>query len=114
MGGIGLGDDHQQIALCAIEIEVFEPLRAGLASTARRESTRIVEVLVRQLGELLLAPMIDAVWERVAEPRDADKPRLSITGKDYTAERRVSTQMIHHFLNTASDVLFGCGSRAAP
>lgn len=62
--------------------EVTNLREAGLASTARRESTQIVEVLVRQFGELLLTPMIDAVWERVAKPRDADKPRLSITVKD--------------------------------
>ncbi|MBF6136831.1 TetR/AcrR family transcriptional regulator [Nocardia otitidiscaviarum] len=55
---------------------------AGLASTTRREPTQIVEVMVRQLGELLLAPMIDAVWERVADPTDTAKPRLTITVRD--------------------------------
>ncbi|WP_282782163.1 MULTISPECIES: TetR/AcrR family transcriptional regulator [unclassified Nocardia] len=55
---------------------------AGLASTTRREPTQIVEVMVRQLGELLLAPMIDAVWERVAGPADTDRPRLTITVRD--------------------------------
>ncbi|MEC3957046.1 helix-turn-helix domain-containing protein [Nocardia sp. CDC153] len=55
---------------------------AGLASTSRRESTQIVDVLVSQFGELLLAPMIDAVWERVTESADADKPRLTITVRD--------------------------------
>lgn len=55
---------------------------AGLASTTRRESTQIVEVLVRQFGELLLAPMIDAVWERVAAPGETRRPRLSITVQD--------------------------------
>ncbi|WP_067696005.1 TetR/AcrR family transcriptional regulator [Nocardia jejuensis] len=62
--------------------EVTNLRGAGLASTTRRESTQIVEVLVRQFGELLLAPMIDATWERVAEPGDTDKPRLSITVKE--------------------------------
>ncbi|MBF6180194.1 TetR/AcrR family transcriptional regulator [Nocardia otitidiscaviarum] len=55
---------------------------AGLASTTRREPTQIVEVMVRQLGELLLAPMIDAVWEHVADPTDTAKPRLTITVRD--------------------------------
>ncbi|QLY30467.1 TetR/AcrR family transcriptional regulator [Nocardia huaxiensis] len=58
--------------------EVGSLREAGLASTTRRESAQIVEVLVRQFGELLLAPMIDAVWERVAGPDDEAKPRLSI------------------------------------
>ncbi|MGW4368627.1 TetR/AcrR family transcriptional regulator [Nocardia takedensis] len=50
---------------------------AGIASTARPESHQILSVLTRQLGELLLAPMVDAVWERVAEP-GAYKPKMSI------------------------------------
>lgn len=59
--------------------EVTSLRAAGLASTTRRESTQIMEVLVRQFGELLLAPMVDAVWERAAQPGDTKKPRLSIT-----------------------------------
>lgn len=51
---------------------------AGLASTERPESIQVVWVLVRQLGELLLQPFIDAVWERVAEPGDTGKPTLSL------------------------------------
>lgn len=62
--------------------EVSNLREAGLASTTRRESTQIVEVLVRQFGELLLAPMIDATWERVAGPDETVKPQLSITVKD--------------------------------
>ncbi|APA98680.1 TetR/AcrR family transcriptional regulator [Nocardia seriolae] len=62
--------------------EVGNLREAGQASTARRESTQIVDVLVGQFGELLLAPMIDAVWERVAGAGDTAKPRLSITVRD--------------------------------
>lgn len=62
--------------------EVTGLREAGLASTTRRESTQIIEVLVRQFGELLLAPMIDATWERVAAPQDGAKPRVSITVTD--------------------------------
>ncbi|OBI40808.1 TetR family transcriptional regulator [Mycobacterium kyorinense] len=51
---------------------------AGLASTKRRESIQIVGVLVRQMGELLLQPLVDAVWDRVARPSDGSKPRLSV------------------------------------
>ncbi|QIS23385.1 TetR/AcrR family transcriptional regulator [Nocardia terpenica] len=58
--------------------EVTTLRKSGLASTTRPESHQILAVLVRQLGELLLSPMVDAVWERVAEP-DAVQPWLSIT-----------------------------------
>ncbi|MFI5776672.1 TetR/AcrR family transcriptional regulator [Nocardia sp. NPDC051570] len=68
------------IALTRREVTTLRD--TGLASTSRRESTQIVEVLVRQFGELLLAPMIDAVWERVAGPGDRGKPRLSITVRE--------------------------------
>ncbi|MBL1076786.1 TetR/AcrR family transcriptional regulator [Nocardia sp. 2] len=59
--------------------EVVSLRESGLASTTRRESTQIVAILVRQFGELLLAPMIDAVWQMVSGPDDADKPHLTIT-----------------------------------
>jgi AcrR family transcriptional regulator len=52
--------------------------KAGRASTKRSESTQVVAVLVRQMGELLLAPMVDAIWDRVAKPGEATKPRLRV------------------------------------
>lgn len=52
---------------------------SGLASTKRSESAQILGVLVRQMGELLLQPMVDAVWDRVAASHDGRKPRLRIT-----------------------------------
>jgi AcrR family transcriptional regulator len=58
--------------------EVSAMRGAGLASTARREANQVVTVLVSQIGELLLQPMIDAVWDRIAEPEDGEKPRLSV------------------------------------
>ncbi|MEV6774110.1 helix-turn-helix domain-containing protein [Nocardia sp. NPDC051030] len=61
--------------------EVTALREAGLASTTRRESTQIVAVLLRQFGELLLAPMLDAVWERVA-PDEPNRPSLAITVTD--------------------------------
>lgn len=59
--------------------EVIGLREAGVASTDRRESTQVVSMLIRQLGELLLAPLVEAVWERVAAPDEAERPRLSIT-----------------------------------
>ncbi|WP_067712317.1 TetR/AcrR family transcriptional regulator [Nocardia yamanashiensis] len=77
-------EDQMRLLESLIELtrrEVGILREAGLASTSRRESTQIVDVLVSMFGELLLAPMIDAVWDRVA-PGRAEKPRLSITVRD--------------------------------
>jgi AcrR family transcriptional regulator len=54
---------------------------AGLASKKRPESHQIVTVLVRQFGELLLQPMIEAVWERAASKGEM-QPRLVIRVDD--------------------------------
>lgn len=56
--------------------EVRAARKTGRASTTRRENTQIVAVLARQMGELLLAPMVDAVWQRVAP--DTKPPRLRV------------------------------------
>ena len=55
---------------------------AKLASTRRREPTQVVAMLVRQLGELLLQPLVDATWQRAADHGDGPKPRLSVTIQD--------------------------------
>ena len=52
--------------------------KTGRASTKRSESTQVVAVLVRQMGELLLAPMVDAIWDRLAKPGEGAKPRLHV------------------------------------
>lgn len=54
---------------------------AGLASKKRRESHQIVTVVLRQFGELLLQPMIEAVWERAAS-KGEKLPRLVISVAD--------------------------------
>lgn len=59
--------------------EVNALRKSGRASTKRRESTQIVAVLVRQMGEMLLAPLVDAVWDRVDSSESERKPRLRIT-----------------------------------
>lgn len=56
--------------------EVRAARKTGRASTTRRENTQVVAVLARQMGELLLAPMVDAVWQRVAP--DTKPPRLRV------------------------------------
>lgn len=59
--------------------EVSTLRKDGRASTKRRESTQIVAVLVRQMGEMLLAPLVEAVWDRLDKSESELKPRLRIT-----------------------------------
>jgi len=58
--------------------EVRALRKSGRASTRRSESIQVVAVLVRQMGDLFLQPMVDAIWEKVAEP-EASKPRLVVS-----------------------------------
>lgn len=62
--------------------EVGSLRKSGRASTTRRESTQVVAVLVRQMGELLLQPMVDAIWDRVGQSGDDAKPRLAVSVAD--------------------------------
>ena len=62
--------------------EVAALREAQLASTQRREPIQIVAMLMRQLGELLLQPLVEAAWEQIANPGDGPKPRLSVTVQD--------------------------------
>jgi len=78
-------DDRMHLLDVLVELirdEVSALREAGIASTRRRESTQIVTVLLRQMGELLLQPFVDATWERVAGRDDGSKPRLSVTIRD--------------------------------
>ena len=61
--------------------EVRAARKTGRATTTRRENTQVVAVLARQMGELLMAPMVDAVWERLSSAR-SKPPRLRITVED--------------------------------
>jgi AcrR family transcriptional regulator len=62
--------------------EVGALRRSGRASTKRRESAQITRILLQQMGELFLQPMVDAVWDRVAHPGDVSKPRLRVTTEE--------------------------------
>lgn len=77
------GEGHLLDALVDLTQDEIVALRgAKLASTRRRVSTQVVAVLVRQMGELLLQPLVDATWDRVAGRNDGPKPRLSVTVED--------------------------------
>jgi AcrR family transcriptional regulator len=73
-------DNHLLDVLVDLTRREVAALRgSGLASTERSESAQVLGVMVRQMGELLLQPMVDAVWDRIAVPRGGSKPRLRIT-----------------------------------
>ena len=61
--------------------EVANLRKEGMAPTDRPESTQIVSVMVRQMGTLLLQPLIDTAWERLEHGATA-KPTLSIKVRD--------------------------------
>lgn len=53
---------------------------AGVASTGRDESNQVIELIVRQVGQLFLQPMVDAMWVHFHGPTgsEADKPVLTV------------------------------------
>ncbi|MFC9760406.1 TetR/AcrR family transcriptional regulator [Rhodococcus jostii] len=64
--------------------EITKLRDSGVASTKKRDSVQVIEVLVRQLGQLFLAPMINTMWEQLAGP-DApveDRPVLVVGMED--------------------------------
>lgn len=69
--------------------EVQRARATGIASTARRESTQVIQVLVRQIGSLALQPLVDAAWEQVEPDPTAPKPALVVTVLDSTPRQRL-------------------------
>ncbi|MHD0307189.1 TetR/AcrR family transcriptional regulator [Rhodococcus baikonurensis] len=53
---------------------------AGVASTRRDESSQVIETTIRQVGQLFLQPMVDAMWKSLGGPDlpDTDKPVLAV------------------------------------
>lgn len=62
--------------------ELRKVREAGLAPSDRRESAQVVDVIVRQFGQLFLQPLVDSVWERVSSPEESEseseKPKLMV------------------------------------
>ncbi|MEB3031881.1 TetR/AcrR family transcriptional regulator [[Mycobacterium] nativiensis] len=64
--------------------EVARLRQVQLASTDRSESTQVLGLMMHQLGQLFLQPMLETMWEHLAGP-DAPagaKPTLSVTVLD--------------------------------
>ena len=60
--------------------EVVKVREGGGASTEKSESAQVVGVMVRQLGQLFLQPMVDVMWAHLSEsgvPTD-EKPALQV------------------------------------
>lgn len=53
---------------------------AGIASTEHPELNQVIGILVRQLGQLFLQPLIDRTWAQLADAAlsEEEKPRLVI------------------------------------
>lgn len=53
---------------------------AGVASTGRQESNQVIETMVRQVGQLFLQPMVDAIWAHFhgVDAPEVDKPVLTV------------------------------------
>lgn len=62
--------------------EVAAMRGAGLASTRRPEPVQVIEVLLRQLGDLLLRPLVDAAWDRLDHTGSPPRPQLTISVTD--------------------------------
>lgn len=67
--------------LTGLAAEQVATLRSvGIASMAQRDSSQVIGVMVRQLGQLFLQPMVDSMWTQLAGPNAAekDKPHLVV------------------------------------
>jgi TetR/AcrR family transcriptional regulator, regulator of cefoperazone and chloramphenicol sensitivity len=61
----------------------------GVASKAHRDSSQVIGVMIRQLGQLFLQPMVDSMWNQLAGPNAAedDKPHLVVKVQEAEIER---------------------------
>lgn len=53
---------------------------AGVASKAQRDSSQVIGVMIRQLGQLFLQPMVDSMWTQLTGPNATEdcKPQLVV------------------------------------
>lgn len=68
------------VDLMAHEIEGLR--RSGYASTSTSRKVQVVRMLMDQIGQLFLEPMVDAVWEHLeGEPETRPTARITVTGR---------------------------------
>jgi len=71
--------------LTLLAAESVNELRAkGGASTTRSSTSQVISLIVGQLGDLFLQPMVDTMWEVLEEGETdpAAKPQVSVTTKN--------------------------------
>jgi AcrR family transcriptional regulator len=78
--GLSGPDDDLLRRLAELAAEEVARARAyGVADTDRRDSIQTIRTMTRQLGQLLLQPMIDSMWEQLGgDDLDPDKPTLVV------------------------------------
>ena len=78
--------------LTALTFERVEELRsAGIASLGRSAEEQTTDVLIEQLGQLFLQPLVDAIWEQLGAIRSAaprNKPGLVVRISEAGSGRR--------------------------
>jgi AcrR family transcriptional regulator len=74
-------DNHLLERLTELARDQVVQMRAsGHASTRRRVPDQVVHVMIKQLGDLFLQPMIDAMWAQL-DTADLAKPNLIVRAR---------------------------------
>jgi AcrR family transcriptional regulator len=78
--GLNGPDSDLMTRLTQLAIDETDKARAaGLATAHGSDAHTVIRTMTRQLGQLLLQPMIDSIWDQVGGRADsADKPRLLV------------------------------------
>lgn len=66
--------------------QVAHSREAGLASRDERDSHQVIRVMTRQLGQLLLQPMIDAMWSQLEESESLEPKPVLVVRVDKPSE----------------------------
>lgn len=79
---LGLNGPHDDLMRRLTQLAIDEIARArnaGLPASDRSDAHRVIEKMTQQLGQLLLQPMIDSMWDQFGEdPDSSDKPNLVV------------------------------------
>lgn len=79
---LGLNGPDSDLMRRLTQLAIDETARAraaGLATQGRSDAHTVIRTMTRQLGQLLLQPMIDSMWEQLGEDPDSEnKPALVV------------------------------------